>query len=108
MSAENASSCDVGDSGDEDNVSFIGGHDDEGEYPHILWHDFSCRKSTWDGLDQHKQTTDWGRQGCGQRTKDSGKAQAEVILTREGSLLEQEKKAQLREIEFGPWCIWRI
>ena len=36
MSAENASSCDVGDSGDEDNVSFIGGHDDEGEYPHIL------------------------------------------------------------------------
>ena len=32
MSAENASSCDVGDSGDENNVSFIGGHDDEGKY----------------------------------------------------------------------------
>ena len=31
MSAENASSCDVGDSGDEDNISFIG-HDDVGKY----------------------------------------------------------------------------
>ena len=32
MSAENASSCDVGDSGDENNVSFIGPNDDEGKY----------------------------------------------------------------------------
>ena len=31
MSAENASSCDVGDSGDENNVSFIGPSDDDGK-----------------------------------------------------------------------------
>jgi len=54
MSAENASSCDVGDSGDENNVSFIGGHDDEGKYIPFFWHDNSGDQSTWDGLDQHK------------------------------------------------------